>query len=413
MGTLSALRSAGLACCLLRLFPAGITSCDDGYDLGPPARGDPGGTGGSSSASGGSSAVGGRAGSAGSGSSAGNSLDACSDEASCVAAGYRTPPGVGRPPLPSPGAAGPDASALQVQAIRVLLLGDTDPDGSTNPEAWKQYGHDLDGWSSDEHFGAHCRPVSEKRADIRVDGDGGIDNSFGKNLINGWLGTALDGPTARLGAAIATGVGTTVVRIHGLAPSGDQVGLSTELFTVRGIEDAAGSAVAPTEQQWNDGSYAWRPLGEQLEGDGGSMFRSEGGYVVDDVWVSGELESFPIDIVIGEHRLTLRLTRALITGKLSADRRGIVSGNISGIMSTAAWVKTLDELYDGCAMHRPCNSLGDCTARNIGSDILDDGTQDPTRTCNGISVGFGFVTAPASLGEPTPVGPPPAYCGGP
>ena len=33
------------------------------------------------------------------------------------------------------------------------------------------------------------------------------------------------------------------------------------------------------------------------------------------------------------------------------------------------------------------------------NDILTNGTQDPDRDCNGISVGFGFVTAPASLGE--------------
>ena len=39
------------------------------------------------------------------------------------------------------------------------------------------------------------------------------------------------------------------------------------------------------------------------------------------------------------------------------------------------------------------------------SDILTDGTQDPTKPCDGISIGLGFDGALVQLG--TPVAPPP------
>ncbi len=41
------------------------------------------------------------------------------------------------------------------------------------------------------------------------------------------------------------------------------------------------------------------------------------------------------------------------------------------------------------------------------SDIMADGTQDPTKECNGISMGLGFEMKAVQLGEvgpPTPVG---------
>jgi hypothetical protein len=45
------------------------------------------------------------------------------------------------------------------------------------------------------------------------------------------------------------------------------------------------------------------------------------------------------------------------------------------------------------------------------SDILQDGTQDPTRTCDGISIGLGFTGSLVKLGAPVAVPPPPNPCG--
>ena len=37
------------------------------------------------------------------------------------------------------------------------------------------------------------------------------------------------------------------------------------------------------------------------------------------------------------------------------------------------------------------------------SDIMVDGTQDPTKTCDGISVGLGFEAQAGALGNPVVV----------
>jgi hypothetical protein len=389
----------------LLLFPHAIASCADDLDLGPPAKQGAEGVAGAASA--GSSGMGGQGGAAGKAGAGGKPLNDCADEAACVAAGYKTPPGLGQPPLPTPGAPGPAPSAVSVQAIRVLLLGDTDPDGVTNPDAWKKYGFDLDGWSSDAKFGAHCKAVGgAKKTDIRLDGEHGIDNSFGKNLTNGFLAALWPNPTSALTMATAAGQGTTVLRIHGLALAGDQVGLTTELINVSGSKDGQDQLIAPTETQWQDGSYVWRPRGEQAGTDGGSTITLEGGYVVGDLWVSGGPATFPIVVDVKGYPLTLSLHNARMMGRLSADRRSMTEGIIGGVLDTGEAITRLHSLQG-----RISDTF--CTGSTIGysepirpaSDILDDGTQDPTKDCNAISVGFGFVTAPASLGEPTPVVP--------
>jgi hypothetical protein len=42
------------------------------------------------------------------------------------------------------------------------------------------------------------------------------------------------------------------------------------------------------------------------------------------------------------------------------------------------------------------------TAVRQASDILGDGTQDPTKTCDGISMGMTFTMAPAQIGSVGP-----------
>jgi hypothetical protein len=44
------------------------------------------------------------------------------------------------------------------------------------------------------------------------------------------------------------------------------------------------------------------------------------------------------------------------------------------------------------------------------SDILQDGTQDPTKTCDGITIGLGFEADAVLLGPAVPPPPPPIVC---
>jgi hypothetical protein len=41
---------------------------------------------------------------------------------------------------------------------------------------------------------------------------------------------------------------------------------------------------------------------------------------------------------------------------------------------------------------------------------MDDGTQDPNQTCNGLTMGIGFDAALVEIGEPVTVPPAPDPC---
>jgi hypothetical protein len=44
------------------------------------------------------------------------------------------------------------------------------------------------------------------------------------------------------------------------------------------------------------------------------------------------------------------------------------------------------------------------------SDIMSDGTQDPSKTCDGITMGLGFEMTEAQLGDVGPATPPGKTC---
>jgi hypothetical protein len=399
MGTDAMLRSARLACCILCLLPLGIIGCDDEEKLALTAEVSVSGGG-----SGGSSGSSGQGGAGGVGGAGGKAGGTCAGEPSSADAAHKTPVGLGQPPPPTPGAPGPFEPSVNVQAIRVLRLGDATPDGTADPKAWRRYGFDLDGLSSGVAVCGHCKPEGgAKTAGISTDGEYGIDNSWGENIVPGFIATLAPNPTATHSVSIAKGVGTTVLRIHGLASGGDQAGLTTEVFTVTASVNSAGGFVAPHEEQWNDGSYLWRPFAEQVGTDGSSTFRMENGYLVDDVWVSGEVATIPIiiDVEFPGYPLVLTLHHAKMAGRMAADRRSMTDGIIAGILYPEELVASVRLAASSGPTDCDISLEGLANEFRAASDILDDGTQDPTRVCNGISVGFGFVSSPASLGDPT------------
>jgi hypothetical protein len=83
---------------------------------------------------------------------------------------------------------------------------------------------------------------------------------------------------------------------------------------------------------------------------------------------------------------------------------------IGGVLNTEDLVAEADKLV---------YLLGECgtsaqtqieTLIRQASDIMADGTQDPTKVCNGISVGFGFDMKPAQIGSVGPAAPPVVTC---
>ena len=89
---------------------------------------------------------------------------------------------VGQPP------AKPDAPATTSTdeknfAVRTVFLGDSPRGGSASADAWKKFGYNLDRTVTTRTSDTGCKPAGDASASVKVDGDDGIDNSFGANIL--------------------------------------------------------------------------------------------------------------------------------------------------------------------------------------------------------------------------------------
>src|SRR5690348_7993056 len=64
-----------------------------------------------------------------------------------------------------------------IVAMNHLFAGDKDPNGTTSPTAWQQYGLNIDGVDTTTNFAGHCTPNSGAAPQQAfMNGNGGIDN---------------------------------------------------------------------------------------------------------------------------------------------------------------------------------------------------------------------------------------------
>ena len=110
----------------------------------------------------------------GSGSSSGGGNDLCSN----------LPAGACQSPPPAPtGTMFIPSSAAHNYAIHQLFLGDTDRQMNPNMTAWKTFGYNLDGKVTTATRPTCARSCPAPRSRSQVDGNGGIDNSFGSQIM--------------------------------------------------------------------------------------------------------------------------------------------------------------------------------------------------------------------------------------
>src|SRR5262249_28052402 len=105
--------------------------------------------------------------------------------------------------------------------------------------------------------------------------------------------------------------------------------------------------------------------------------------------------------------VTLRfpIDAPIVSMRLDPAHGSATGGVIAGTIATDAMLAALHE-----AAQEADPSLSEClgpgrldTQFERASDILQDGTQDPARACDGISIGLGFEAVRAAIG---PVGAP-------
>lgn len=296
----------------------------------------------------------------------------------------------GQPPPRPTDAPDGDGAAPRVFAVTELFVGDRGFNGSESDDAWKSFGYDVDRLDTVADFDGLCSPQAGGNPSATFpDGDGGVDNAFGKLLVpimqtifasQGDLHDQVNEP-------IAGGDYTLLFDLEGLGPEVSYSSLDAAFVDGR---DRSGTT--------------W--LVEPASVSGGQpVLRFTDGWLADDTWVSGTANAVLPVRVFG---VILRIHQPRVTAVLDASHGGVSRGIISGVLDTEETVAAIRQVF---ARFDPsfCDSAateGYLNQMRQTSDIMADGSQVSGTPCTGISIGLGFVATSVDLGGTAPADPP-------
>ena len=330
---------------------------------------------------------------------------------------------------PSQPGSGAPAPSQHEYAVHKLYIGDTDRTGVSSPSAWKTYGYNLDGLVTTQSSTDVCTLAPGAARATQVDGNGGIDNSFGENFLPILLTTAGTNVDQTINASIAEGHPTNLVYVSGFdgtpGATTSAVGLTAALFG--GADYAAVHGGAPS---WNLGTH-WPVAPETLNGCPNGVCPSgtdplaaakvqvTGAYQSDGLFVGRAPGAVAFGILFSGQRLPLTIHDGVVT--FSPTAGGVTNGTIAGALSTQELVNALQQIAGAISTSLCSGSAFDSIAQQIeqGSDILLQANggiaNTPGVPCNATSIGLGFdateiaVATPADIAPPTPPAPNP--CG--
>jgi hypothetical protein len=306
-----------------------------------------------------------------------------------------------RPPAAPEGAGPADGTDTVVLAMNKLFLGDTDRNGTASTTAWKKYGYNLDGKVSTKAAKDLCKPPKGGTpSSTYPDGDDGIDNAFGKTLMPIIGGLAND-PTGSVQEAIDKGSFTIMLAFEKLGAGKDYNPLLTKLY---------GGATLDPAPKW-DGTDEWPLVPELLNNasdPGSAKVQFPTSYVADNTWVSGSEGTVKLSISVQGYALSLNINKAIISAKLAADHKSASDGIIAGVLDTEQLIAELKKIAGNFDAGMCDGTVFDGIANQLrgASDIMKDGSQDPSQTCDGISIGLGFDATEVKLGPIAPAAEP-------
>ena len=187
--------------------------------------------------------------------------------------------------------------------------------------------------------------------------------------------------------------------------------LPAALYAGAALTDSSGTALSP---KW-DGTDEWPVFCELLDQclasgtpvppANKSKVQFANSYVAGGTWVSGAkgTGTIKVALAVAGYNLDLTVHNAVISAKLGSGTPPTTAtdGIMAGILSTSEVTSTLESMA-GKLNSSFCDSesLESFKAQIIGaSDIMADGTQDPTKNCDGISIGLGFTLQAVKLGK--------------
>jgi hypothetical protein len=320
-------------------------------------------------------------------------------------------------PPADPGGPPPDAASaanVSVFAIRTLWFGDIVPGtNSSDGYAWQSLGFDIDGKDTAKDSADVCTLTPGAGLETQADGQGGIDNSFGANILPILITLFGSNLTTELNASLSAGQVTDLIVVKGLGAGPTASPLSASLVV------AAPLGGTPT---WTSAD-TWPVDSSSLKDSDPSspLLAFAQSYEVGGVFV-GEPPSDSGEIALGMVNgtpfvLPIRHVQVAMT---PAEHGSVaMSGTISGIIPTDRLLPLVPPIAIALA-NATCTSDGIPSVQEQfqqAQDVMLDGTNQAGEACNGISVGLGFDAVLVQMGavaEVAPlVDPCPAGDGGP
>lgn len=307
-----------------------------------------------------------------------------------------TPTQAGKVPPPPEGSA-TTASDERTFALNALYLGEGDRSGTKNKDAWKDYGYNLDGLitkvekSDSPDLQKVCTRAAGAPATVHNDGNEGIDNAFGKEILK-LLDPFAPTPSKSITEAIVKGDFTIMLKIKGLTDDAAQTntGLAGTLLVGAKYSETGAPTFSPSDD-WPFRSSPQVPI--------------NGAYINKGVFVNGAGgATVQLSLAIQGQTLSLTINKAIITFKHQPPN-DLVDGTIAGVIGTQEFVDGISSvagsfdtsLCEGTTVEGIKDSI------RQASDMLADGSQASGGACTGISVGLGFTAK--RVGNPTKTAP--------
>ena len=367
-----------------------------------------------------SSSGGGSSGGSGSG-SGGGGADTCNS------------PGVQCTVQPAAPSGGSPTSAKHNYAVHKLYLGDSDRTGVTNPDAWKSFGYNLDNLVTTKSSTDVCTLAAGASKTTQVDGNGGIDNSFGENIMPIVITTAGSDAAQKINDGINTGSFTVMTYITGFDDSAGSTASATGLTGILlagGSYSAANDGGAPT---WDTNTH-WPIVPTLMTGctpetgcpagtdpNSAATIKFDSAYQAGGTFVNGSPASLSLTLSIGGQALTVNISSALITFQPSGAG-AVTNGTIAGTIVAQDLVNQLQSVAGSISSSLCSGSAFQSIAQQIlqAADIVIDPSSGAVSnsagaSCNGISIGLGFdsteIAAPTAADIEGASQPKPGPCG--
>jgi hypothetical protein len=235
------------------------------------------------------------------------------------------------------------------------------------------------------------------------DGDDGIDNAFGANIMPVLLDLEHVG-SKPIEGGLAAGDFTLLFAIDGLGPDHDYNPLPARFYRGAKLDHAP----------LFDGTDAWPVTRDSLSDPSdlrSSIAPFAQSFVVDDTWVSA-LGHLTINLPFFGQRLTLPIEHAVATMRLSADRRSATQGTISGVIRPEALTSQAARIAGALSKDYCTGMVPEQIALGVQktADIMLDGSSGiDSEVCTAISIGLGFEAKRVTLGgvksDPAPPDP--------